>query len=51
MVLDGKLNAKIDQEKKVLHVGGSGGDGSAADLSDRFVALERWADALSKMLD
>ena len=50
MVLDGKLDAKIDQETKVLNVGGGRGNG-AADMGERFAALDRWADALSNMLE
>ena len=50
MILDGKLEAKIDQETKVLNVGGGEGSG-AADMSERFAALDRWADALSSMLE
>lgn len=51
MVLDGKLDAKIDQESKVLNVGWSQRKIGGNDLNTRYAALDKWASALSQMLD
>jgi COP9 signalosome complex subunit 2 len=50
MVLDGRLDAKIDQGAGVLVVGDGSADGGA-ETSARFDALGKWADALAQMIE